>query len=76
VQRLAHHVMGNRDRRSDPAQRRWVADDLSFPAVAIERAGKEVRGLASALLQDPTLRQAAADVLTQAFAEAGPALVR
>ena len=75
VQRLAHHVMGNRDRRSDPAQRRWVADDLSFPAAAIERAGKEVRGLASALLQDPTLRQAAAEVLTQAFAEAGPALV-
>ena len=75
VPRLSHHVMGNRDRRSDPAKLRWTADDLSFPAGTINNAGRDAKGLASLLLNDPMLRQMAADVLNQAFAEAGPALV-
>ncbi|MBN8460100.1 MAG: hypothetical protein J0M04_19910 [Verrucomicrobia bacterium] len=75
VERLAHHVIGTRDRRSDPALLRWTEQNLAIPAAAFARAGADAKDLASTLLHDKQLRELTAGVLNRAFEDAGPALV-
>lgn len=75
VQRLARHILGQRE-STEADVLRWEAADLVFPVKAIDRAGAIASELAGACLTDDRLRHCAALLLQRAQTHAVPALLR
>ena len=75
VQRLARHVLGQRE-SAEPESLLWAPEDLDVPVAAIDKAGAEASEVASALLNDDRLGSAAALVLHRAVGPAIAALLR
>ncbi|HEU4730554.1 MAG TPA: protein DpdH [Kofleriaceae bacterium] len=75
VPKLARHVLGQRE-TAETETLRWTPSDLSLPVQSINKAGDDARELASALLNDDHLRDAASLILQRALGPSIAALLR